>query len=256
LTTARDEGIIHRMMNNSPPAVRVDALRVVRGGRVALDDVSFELHRGTVTGLLGPSGCGKSTLMRAIVGVQVVAGGTAEVLGHPAGSKALRRSVGYVTQAPSVYRDLTVRENLRYFAAVLGAPASDVDRVVEEVELRSHVDVVTSRLSGGQEARVSLAAALLGSPEVLVLDEPTVGLDPVLRRDLWDLFARLAEDGVTLLVSSHVMDEATRCGRLLLMREARILADDTPAALLEHTGAADIEAAFLDLVDRAERSAA
>jgi ABC-2 type transport system ATP-binding protein len=244
------------MMNNDVPAVRVHGLQVVRGGRTVLDGVSFDIPRGSVTGLLGPSGCGKSTLMRSIVGVQVVAGGTVEVLGHPAGAKELRRSVGYVTQAPSVYEDLTVRENLRYFAAVLGAPRSDVDRVVEEVGLTGHVDTVTGRLSGGQEARVSLAAALLGTPEVLVLDEPTVGLDPVLRRDLWDLFTRLAEGGSTLLVSSHVMDEATRCGRLLLMRDGRVLADETPATLLEQTGAADVETAFLDLVDRAERSAA
>jgi len=202
------------MMNNqiptTDPAVRVSDLRVVRGGRVVLDDVAFEVARGTVTGLLGPSGCGKSTLMRSIVGVQVIEGGAVEVLGQPAGSKALRRSVGYVTQAPSVYADLTVRENLRYFAAVLGAPASDVDRVVEEVGLSDHIDKVTGRLSGGQETRVSLAAALLGTPQVLVLDEPTVGLDPVLRRDLWALFGRLADNGATLLVSSHVMDEATR----------------------------------------------
>jgi ABC-2 type transport system ATP-binding protein len=248
------------MMNNqiptADPAVRVSDLRVVRGGRVVLDDVSFEVAPGTVTGLLGPSGCGKSTLMRAIVGVQIVQGGTVEVLGQPAGSKGLRRSVGYVTQAPSVYADLTVRENLRYFAAVLGAPSSDVDRVVEEVGLSDHVDAVTGRLSGGQEARVSLAAALLGTPKVLVLDEPTVGLDPVLRRDLWALFGRLADNGATLLVSSHVMDEATRCGRLLLMRDGRILADDSPDALLERTAAPDIETAFLDLVAQSERSAA
>ncbi len=240
------------MMNNSSPGISVRDLRVVRGGRTVLDGLSVDVPRGTVTGLLGPSGCGKSTLMRAIVGVQVVAGGTVDVLGLPAGSARLRRSVGYVTQAPSVYSDLTVRENLRYFAAVLGAPADDVDRVVDEVGLASHVDVVTGRLSGGQEARVSLAAALLGTPEVLVLDEPTVGLDPVLRRDLWDLFARLADAGRTLLVSSHVMDEAQRCGRLLLMREGRFLADESPDALLARTDRADVEAAFLHLVDQAD----
>ncbi len=248
------------MMNNedlqSDAAVVVRGLNVVRGGRAVLDGVTFQVPRGSVTGLLGPSGCGKSTLMRAIVGVQVVAGGTVEVLGQPAGSKALRRSVGYVTQAPSVYADLTVRENLRYFAAVLGAPSSDVDRVVDEVGLGSHIDVVTGRLSGGQAARASLAAALLGKPQVLVLDEPTVGLDPVLRRDLWKLFGHLADNGATLLVSSHVMDEATRCGRLLLMRDGRILADDSPEALLERTGTPDIETAFLDLVAQSERSAA
>ena len=247
------------MMNNTSsldPAIKVTGLRVIRGDRTVLDDVSFTVAARTVTGLLGPSGCGKSTLMRSIVGIQVVAGGTVDVLGEPAGSKALRRSVGYVTQAPSVYADLTVRENLRYFAAVLGAPSADVDRVVDEVGLTTHVDVITGRLSGGQEARVSLAAALLGTPKLLVLDEPTVGLDPVLRRDLWALFARLADTGTTLLVSSHVMDEATRCGRLLLMRDGRILADDSPDALLERTGAPDVEAAFLDLVDKSERSAA
>lgn len=244
------------MMNYSDAAVEVANLSVVRRGRAVLSDVSFSVPTGTVTGLLGPSGGGKSTLMRSIVGVQIVAGGEVRVLGQAAGSAGLRRSVGYVTQAPSVYGDLTVRENLRYFARVLGAPDGDVDRVTAEVGLDRHIDVVAGSLSGGQEARVSLAAALLGTPQVLILDEPTVGLDPVLRRDLWDLFGRLAANGVTLLVSSHVMDEASRCERLLLIREGRILADDTPARLLERTGRTDIEAAFLDLVDATERSRA
>jgi ABC-2 type transport system ATP-binding protein len=237
-------------MNSSGegPAIALHGLRVVRGGRLVLDDVSLEVPRGTVAGLLGPSGCGKSTLMRSLVGVQVVAGGEVQVLGQPAGSPALRRRVGYVTQAPSVYADLTVRENLRYFAAVLGAPRSDVDRVVDEVGLGSHADAVVGRLSGGQEARVSLAAALLGEPELLVLDEPTVGLDPVLRRDLWQLFRDLADRGTTLVVSSHVMDEAAHCDRLLLLREGRLLADDTMEGLLHRTGTSDVEAAFLALV--------
>ena len=264
MTAAGTPVHIHWVMNNSPDnlpatvasAVSVRDLRVVRGGRTVLDGLSFEVPVGSVTGLLGPSGCGKSTLLRSVVGVQVVESGTVEVLGRPAGSKELRRSVGYVTQAPSVYADLTVRENLRYFAAVLGAPSTDVDRVVDEVGLGTHVDAVTGQLSGGQEARVSLAAALLGTPELLVLDEPTVGLDPVLRDDLWGLFTSLAAAGRTLLVSSHVMDEATRCERLLLMREGGLLADDTPQALLDRTGAADMEAAFLHLVRAAaDRSA-
>jgi ABC-2 type transport system ATP-binding protein len=238
------------MMNN--PAIAVERLRVVRSKRPVIDDLTFDVPRGAVTGLLGPSGCGKTTLMRAIVGVQVVAGGSVTVLGHPAGSKPLRDRVGYVTQAPSVYADLTVSENLRYFAAVLGAPLSDVERVIEQVDLHGFGDHLTGALSGGQGARVSLAAALLGHPELLVLDEPTVGLDPVLRRDLWNLFAELARGGVTLLVSSHVMDEASRCERLLLMRDGRLLADDTPAALLARTGAADIEGAFLRLVEHDE----
>lgn len=213
-----------------------------------LPDLTIDVPRGAVTGLLGPSGCGKSTLMRAVVGVQVVVGGTVEVLGAPAGTPALRGRVGYVTQAPSVYADLTVRENLEYFARILGAAEGRVDAVVETVGLKSDAGRVVGQLSGGQRARVSLATALLNEPPVLVLDEPTVGLDPVLRRDLWDAFHRLAADGVTLLVSSHVMDEAERCDWLILMRDGAILAADTPAALLERTGAHDIEGAFLALV--------
>ncbi|MDQ1624856.1 MAG: type transport system ATP-binding protein [Actinomycetota bacterium] len=236
-------------MTAPAPAIAVDRLSVVRGGHRVLDDLTFGVPRGSLTGLLGPSGCGKSTLMRAIVGVQIIESGTVEVLGEPAGSAPLRPRVAYVTQAPSVYADLRVVENLRYFAAVLGAPPSDVERVLGEVGLTGHADAVTGELSGGQRARVSLATALLGAPEVLVLDEPTVGLDPVLRRDLWALFNRLAAGGATLLVSSHVMDEARRCERLLLMREGRLLADETPAELLARTKRADIEDAFLALIE-------
>ncbi|MFK4082643.1 ABC transporter ATP-binding protein [Kribbella sp. NPDC020789] len=231
-------------------AVSCRDVGVVRGGREVLHGVSFELRTGSVTGLLGPSGCGKTTLIRAIVGLQARVSGSVTVLDAPAGSAGLRSRIGYVTQEPSVYGDLTVVENLRFFAAVLGAPASDVQRVVDAVDLRSHADVRVDRLSGGQQSRASLAAALLGTPELLVLDEPTVGLDPVLRRDLWELFHRLAADGATLLVSSHVMDEAVRCDRLLLMRDGELLADETPQALLESAGADDIEQAFLTLVER------
>lgn len=226
----------------------VENLRVRRGTRAVLHDLSFEVPRGSVTGLLGPSGCGKTTLMRAVVGVQIVEAGTVTVLDHPAGSPQLRDRIGYATQNPSVYADLTINEALRYFAAVLRAPASDVARVIDEVGLGTHADQLVGDLSGGQRSRASLAVALLGKPELLVLDEPTVGLDPVLREDLWALFHRLAARGVTLLVSSHVMDEAARCQRLLLMREGRILADDTPDALRTSTGADDLEQAFLSLV--------
>jgi ABC-2 type transport system ATP-binding protein len=235
--------------------IEVRDLLVVRSGRDVLRHLNFVVPAGQVTGLLGPSGCGKSTLMRAIVGVQKVASGEVRVLGQPAGSEELRRTVGYVTQAASVYADLTVRENLRFFAAVLGAPDDDVERVLEQVDLREYAENVVGRLSGGQRSRVSLAVALLGTPLVLVLDEPTVGLDPVLRRDLWALFHRLADAGSTVLISSHVMDEAERCERLLLMREGRILADDSPSALLERTGAVDVENAFLDLVESAGAAA-
>src|SRR3954469_6366512 len=213
-------------------AVSCREVVVVRGDREVLHGLDFDLHAGTVTGLLGPSGCGKTTLIRAIVGLQARVSGSVSVLGSPAGAAGLRSRIGDVTQEPSVYGDLTVVENLRFFAAVLGAPDSDVDRVVDAVDLRSHADVRVDRLSGGQRSRASLAAALLGSPELLVLDEPTVGLDPVLRRDLWELFGDLARSGCTLLVSSHVMDEARRCDRLLLLRDGRLVADDTVDGLL------------------------
>lgn len=231
-------------------------LGVVRGGRTVVDDLTFDVPPGTVTGLLGPSGCGKSTLMRAIVGTQAKVTGTLEVLGRPAGSAPLRARVGYVTQDPSVYGDLTARQNLDYYAAVLGIPRRQrteaVERALRDVDLVSHADSLTANLSGGQHSRVSLAVALLGSPELLVLDEPTVGLDPVLRRDLWNLFHRLAsENGTTLLISSHVMDEADRCQNLLLMRAGRLLANDSPDALRTRTHTGTVEDAFLHLVDQA-----
>ncbi len=229
-------------------AIDVEGLRVVRGHNVVIPDLSVQIAPGTVTGLLGPSGTGKTTLIRAIVGVQIVAGGRVTVLGRPAGSAELRERVGYVTQAPSVYADLSVRENLRYFARVGGADASRVEETIADVHLEELADRVVRDSSGGQRARVSLATALLSRPELLVLDEPTVGLDPVLRVELWELFARLAESGTTLLVSSHVMDEAIHCDRLLLMRDGGILAAASPAELLERTGAEDLESAFLALI--------
>jgi ABC-2 type transport system ATP-binding protein len=261
------ESIIHHMMNyiadppgtGPDPAVHAEALTVVRGPRTVLRGLDFTVPRGQITGLLGPSGCGKSTLMRSIVGTQAKVTGTLNVLGRPAGHPTLRTRIGYVTQAPSVYDDLTVRQNLDYFAAILdpGRAAAtrrhdDITRAITDVDLTTHADSLAGNLSGGQRSRVSLAVALLGTSELLVLDEPTVGLDPVLRRDLWALFHDIAASrGATLLISSHVMDEAERCHRLLLMREGEILADDTPDALRADTGSDTVEAAFLHLVDEA-----
>jgi ABC-2 type transport system ATP-binding protein len=237
-------------------AITVSDLVVVRGDRTVLHGLSFTVPPGQVTGLLGPSGSGKTTLMRAVVGVQRVRSGSVTVLGAPAGSADLRSRVGYVTQSPSVYPDLTVRENTRYFAALYGCGAREADAALADVGLTEAAGQLVRDLSGGQMGRVSLACALVGAPEVLVLDEPTVGLDPVLRVELWDRFHALARAGTTLVVSSHVMDEAARCDRLLLLREGQVLSDSTPAELRGEAGTADLEEAFLRLVRTQEEVAA
>ena len=237
----------------SVPAVVIEQLVVRRGGREVLHGISSEVQSGTVTGVIGPSGCGKTTLMRAIVGVQIVESGQVSVLGIPAGSAELRRRVGYLTQAPSIYADLTVHENLSYFARVLGVGEARIAEVIESVSLTAHANQVAFNLSGGERSRVSLASALLGEPHVLVLDEPTVGLDPVLRRDLWNHFVRIARSGATLLISSHVMDEAEHCDELLLMRDGELLATASPDELRDRTGAHDLEEAFLAMIDQRDR---
>jgi len=229
-------------------AIEVRDLVVVRGKRRVLHGLTCAVPRGSVTGLLGPSGSGKTTLMRCVVGVQKIESGTVRVLGHEAGSAPLRRRIGYLTQDPSVYADLTVRENARYFAALYGLPASAADEAIADVGLREAAGQLVRTLSGGQHARASLACALVSKPDMLVLDEPTVGQDPVLRNELWQRFHALAKEGTTLLVSSHVMDEAGRCERLLLIRDGRLIADDTPAAVRASAGTDDLDEAFLRLV--------
>jgi len=229
-------------------AIEVDSLVVERGRRRVLHGISCTVAAGSVTGLLGPSGSGKTTLIRAIVGVQVVKSGTVTVLGEAAGAPALRRTVGYVTQAPSVYADLSVRENARYFASLYGLGAADADRAIADVGLADAAGQLVGNLSGGQRSRASLGCAMIGAPRLLVLDEPTVGQDPVLRADLWAKFHALAAAGTTLLVSSHVMDEAGRCDRLLLIREGRLIGDDSPAAIRAAAGTEDLEEAFLRLI--------
>jgi ABC-2 type transport system ATP-binding protein len=243
-------------MEEPMDAVTVRDLVVVRGSREVLHGVTCAVPAGEVTGLLGPSGSGKTTLMRALVGVQKVRSGEVTVLGAPAGAVALRSRVGYVTQAPSVYADLTVRENARYFAALYGAGSAAADAAIADVGLADAAGQLVADLSGGQRGRASLACALIGAPELLVLDEPTVGLDPVLRVELWDMFHGLAATGTTLIVSSHVMDEAGRCDRLLLLREGDLLADTTPARLRAEAGTDDLEEAFLRTVRAREEVAA
>lgn len=223
-------------------------LRVRRGKRLVLDDVSVRIGRGSITGLLGPSGCGKTTFMRSIVGTQVVESGTVTVLGHPAGAPTLRRRVGYVTQDPTIYNDLRVIDNVRYFAALYGVASTAAAEAVAAVGLADHALAYSGNLSGGQRTRVSLACALVCRPDLLILDEPTVGLDPVLRVDLWAQFHALARTGTTLVVSSHVMDEADQCQNLLLMREGRILAHTTPDRLRKETRCQSLEQAFLSVI--------
>ena len=237
----------------SGPALSAIGVLVTRGGNEVLHGVDLDVRHGEIVGLLGPSGCGKTTLMRAIVGVQSHVSGTIEVLNRPAGHPALRREVGYVTQAPSVYGDISVAENLRYFAAVLGVGLERCDWALATVDLTAFRDRVVSTLSGGERARVSLATALLGNPQFLVLDEPTVGLDPVLRREIWNQLRSLAEQGTALLVSSHVMDEAERCDRLILMRDGEVIAAGTQQTLLSRTHTSDVESAFLALVEARTR---
>ncbi len=237
-------------------AVTVTDLVVRRGRRRVLHGLSATVPRGQVTGLLGPSGSGKTTLMRAVMGVQVVESGSVTVLGEPAGSPGLRSRVGYVTQAPSVYADLTVRENARYFAALHGLGAAAADAAVADVGLADAAGQLVADLSGGQQGRASLACALVAAPDVLVLDEPTVGLDPALRVELWERFHALAAPGTTLIVSSHVMDEAGRCDRLLLLRAGDLLADSTPALLRIDGRSDDLEVAFLNIVRAREEVAA
>jgi ABC-2 type transport system ATP-binding protein len=238
-------------MNSSTADIAVDVrkLNVWRGGTLVLPELSLQLPAGKVTGLLGPSGCGKSTLLRAIVGVQRIESGEVLVLGEPAGTTVQRRRVAYMTQAPSVYADLSVRENLRYFAQVVGASSERIDEVAATVGLERHLSIRAGLLSGGERSRASLAVALLGQPELLVLDEPTVGLDPILRRDLWRTFRSLAEDGASLLVSSHVMDEADRCDHLVLMRDGRVIAAAPPAEILRQAGTDNLEDAFITLAE-------
>ena len=246
MTSSRDELIVNRQQ----PAVSIDHLRVIRGKRPALHDFSVQIARGSITGLLGPSGCGKTTLIRCIVGTQIVTSGSVTVLGEPAGSPALRRRVGYLPQDPTIYNDLRIVDNVRYFAALYGYDSQAVDAAIERVGLNDHRTALCGNLSGGQRTRVSLACALVCQPDLLVLDEPTMGLDPVLRADLWEQFTELARGGTTLLVSSHVMDEADHCGDLLLMRDGHLIAHTTPTRLREDTGCTSLEDAFLSIIRR------
>ena len=246
MTSSNDE----LLSNGHEAAVDISHLRVIRGKRPALHDFSVRINRGSITGLLGPSGCGKTTLIRCVVGTQLIASGTVRVLGLPAGSAPLRHRIGYLPQDPTIYNDLRIVDNVRYFASLYGFDSRAAGSAIDRVGLSDHSTAYCGNLSGGQRTRVSLACALVCQPELLVLDEPTVGLDPVLRADLWEQFTDLARAGTTLLVSSHVMDEADHCGDLLLMRDGHLIAHTTPTQLREDTGCTSLEDAFLSIIKR------
>lgn len=209
------------------PAVVIDALTVIRSKREVLQDLSASMARGRVTGLLGPSGSGKTTLIRCIVGAQQIAAGRVTVLGRPAGSPALRRKLGYVTQAPSVYEDLTVEENLRYFASVMGAPRATVASLLAEFDLKSIARQLVRNTSGGQRARTSLVCALVGDPELLLLDEPTASLDLGAREELLGLLGGYAQAPTTpamVMVTHHVEEIPIGFTHVLLLRDGGVVA--------------------------------
>jgi len=229
-------------------AIQCRRLNVKRGSNHILHDLDLDIPQGVIMGLLGPSGSGKTTLMRSIVGLQRIESGEISVLGRPAAGKALRHEIGYSTQSASVYSDLTCIQNIEFFAALYQKNEKSPAQILEEVDLTRNAHQMASSLSGGERARLALATTLVGSPQLLILDEPTVGLDPVLRVQLWRLFNSLAEQGKTLLVSSHVMDEADSCHQLILLRNGEVLAQGTPAELRTRTGESRMDDVFISLI--------
>lgn len=234
-------------------AVKIKNLSVTLGGHFkVLKNISLELPVGKTIGFIGPSGAGKTTLIRGIVGSLRISSGEIIVFDMPAGSEVLREQVSYMTQELSIYPDLTVKENLKYFITMAGQSRRVLRDILKEVlrsvDMTNKSDTLVSNLSSGQKQRVSLAVALIGSPKLMVLDEPTVGLDPVLREDLWSLFTKLSNQGTTLIISSHSMDEAERCDDLVLIRKGKLIAHSSPKELLQSTDTKSIEESFLKLV--------
>ena len=230
----------------SAPAVRAVELVKVFGDLRAVDGVSFGFQSGRIFGLLGPNGSGKTTLIRLLTGMAHATAGHAEVLGTTMPSRATLARIGYMTQSDGIYPALTVGENIRFFASVYGVDVDAATReVLELVDLADRTGSVAGTLSGGQRRRLSLACALVHRPPVLFLDEPTVGIDPLLRVQFWGHFRSMAAEGTTIIVSSHVMDEADRCDELLFMRAGRIIARGSGADLRDAAGTSDLEQAFL-----------
>ena len=231
-------------------SIRINNLTVERGKRDVVKNVNLDIAAGKITGLLGPSGCGKTTLMRSIVGVQILKSGKIFVLEKEAGSKDVRKEIGYMSQDPALYSDISVIENIEYFAKVLRVKEARINEVLELTELNDYKKSLVGNLSGGERTRLSLGISILSKPKILVLDEPTVGLDPLLRRKLWDVFAKLSEEGHSLLISSHVMDEAERCDNIILMRSGKIVYNGSKSNLSNKTGEENVENAFVKLISK------
>ena len=234
------------MNQAAQPAVEVRDLVKTFGRLRALDRISLSVRRGEIYGLLGPNGSGKTTLIRTMVGLIRPDSGTVTVLDRRMPELGVLSRIGYMTQAAALYPDLSVDENLRFFAAIYGAE-SGVDDALRFVDLYDRKKSVVSTLSGGMRTRASMACALVHQPELLLLDEPTVGVDPQLRAQLWDRFQKMAQGGTTIIVSSHVMDEAERAQRLGLILFGRLLAEGSADDLRKQAGVDRLEEAFLKL---------
>jgi ABC-2 type transport system ATP-binding protein len=241
---------------NLEATIRATGLRKSFGSIRAVDDITFELGAGRIYGLLGPNGSGKTTLIRLLTGLGRADAGTTEILGTRMPSRTMLGRIGYMTQSDGVYPALTVAENVGFFASLYGVrDSAATTQALQLVELADRADAVTANLSGGQRRRLSLACALVHRPEILFLDEPTVGVDPLLRVEFWTHFRRLTEAGTTIVVSSHVMDEADRCDELLFIRAGRVIARGTSAELRSTAGTDDLEQAFLRFAGEREPAA-
>lgn len=240
----------------TPPMVEISQL-VKQFGRVrAVNNLNMTIRTGETFGLIGPNGSGKTTLIRMLVGLIRPTSGTIKLMGERVSSPRVARQLGYMTQLSALYLDLTARENMRFFAKIYGLRGNEqnarIMEMLERVDLAERANDVVGTFSGGMRQRLSLACALVHHPKLVLLDEPTVGVDPELRRSFWDYFHQLNQEGVTIIVSTHHLDEAARCTRLGLMRFGELLAQDTPQALLRQAGKTDMEEAFLYFASREE----
>ncbi|RUS47166.1 ABC transporter ATP-binding protein [Cohnella sp. AR92] len=240
-----------RKRSGNPPAIELRKLTRTYGSRTVLSEISLEIRRGELFGLLGPSGSGKTTLVKQIMGLDAPSGGTVTLLGERMPVRSALQRVGYMAQSDALYNELTGRENLEFFASLYGLSGARrkerIGSVMKLVDLTEHLNKPTAAYSGGMKRRLSLAVSLLHEPELLLLDEPTVGIDPVLRRSIWEELLALRARGITIVLTTHVMDEADRCDRIGLIRDGKLTAVDTPEGLKQTSGKATIEEAFIAL---------